>query len=105
MKFDYSLDPIDRVAKRVTNQEDCYDSCLLDREGMIQVISNISKRREIIKEILGIKNKRKVKNLMYMFNKKGRNSFGYSKDRNLFLEFVKCGTEIEKMKDQLKELK
>lgn len=64
--FDYTLDPVDKTAKKVTSQDGCTDTVYMtSAEEVLPILDKLQKRQKELREILGIKTRSQLKNRKY----------------------------------------
>ena len=95
--------PVDRVACRVTSQAGIaqIDAPLYGKE-LAEVKNRLERKHRLLKHILGIKTKAQHVNTRYKASK-GINQFRARKEPRAFKEYVRCGTEINRLNTELSE--
>jgi len=102
MEFDYSQKPVDKIASIVTSQSGCREIEISDKRELIDIIKNIDKKIKVLKDQLGIKNRRMMKNRKY-YRLHPRQSYNVNKEK--FQQLLFLGKEKEKLQLEIKKLK
>jgi len=97
----YTMVPINKSSGSVVSQKGCQPDKDLNRNEIIERIAYLNKKRNDLKQKLGITSYRQRKNIMYKFNKKTRKSGGHPQPGEL-LDYIKTGEEIQKLQKLVK---
>lgn len=100
-----AAEPINGTARRVTSQRGAAtEDTPLSREELVELVNRLQRKHRLLRRVLGIKNNSQHQNTLYKA-RHGIRQYRAAKEPRSLTEYVRCGQEMQRLIQELAELR